>query len=71
LKNQSKLLKVGYIAFRIKILGALSLGDVRKKSTIPFLLPAQSYYLETYGLQITDNGYPIACIFTGFSKARV
>ncbi|MFH1147718.1 MAG: hypothetical protein V1736_08425 [Pseudomonadota bacterium] len=35
------------IDFQIKLLGALSVGDVRA-GTIPSLLPSQKHYLKVY-----------------------
>ncbi|MFH1147835.1 MAG: hypothetical protein V1736_09030 [Pseudomonadota bacterium] len=35
------------IDFQIKLLGALSVGDVRT-GTIPSLLPSQKHYLKVY-----------------------
>ncbi len=37
----------GHIGFQIKLLGALSVGDVRT-GTIPSLLPSQKHYLKVY-----------------------
>ncbi|MFH1147367.1 MAG: hypothetical protein V1736_06630 [Pseudomonadota bacterium] len=38
-----------FIDFQIKLLGALSVGDVRT-GTIPSLLPSQKHYLKVYSL---------------------
>ncbi|MFH1148067.1 MAG: hypothetical protein V1736_10230 [Pseudomonadota bacterium] len=35
--------------FQIKLLGALSVGDVRT-GTIPSLLPSQKHYLKVYSI---------------------
>ncbi|MFH1146781.1 MAG: hypothetical protein V1736_03655 [Pseudomonadota bacterium] len=37
------------IDFHIKLLGALSVGDVRT-GTIPSLLPSQKHYLKVYNI---------------------
>ncbi|MFH1148685.1 MAG: hypothetical protein V1736_13405 [Pseudomonadota bacterium] len=37
------------IDFQIKLLGALSVGDVRT-GTIPSLLPSQKHYLKVYSI---------------------
>ncbi|MFH1147014.1 MAG: hypothetical protein V1736_04830 [Pseudomonadota bacterium] len=44
------------IDFQIKLLGALSVGDVRT-GTIPSLLPSQKHYLKVYSIfQIPEYG---------------
>ncbi|MFH1148574.1 MAG: hypothetical protein V1736_12825 [Pseudomonadota bacterium] len=40
-----------YIDFQIKLLGALSVGDVRT-GTIPSLLPSQKHYLKVYSSKL-------------------
>ena len=49
------------IAFNIKVLDALSVGDGRKKP-IPSLLPSQHHYLKSYTIHIknisTDDNKP-------------
>ncbi|MFZ3047309.1 MAG: hypothetical protein WA151_15485, partial [Desulfatirhabdiaceae bacterium] len=47
LKSHANFALVYSIAFQIKILGALSVGDGRKRS-IPSLLPSQNHYLKRY-----------------------
>ncbi|MFH1147914.1 MAG: hypothetical protein V1736_09445 [Pseudomonadota bacterium] len=37
-----------FIDFQIKLLGALSVGDLQT-GTIPSLLPSQKHYLKVYG----------------------
>jgi len=44
---QNRSLFVFAIAFKIKILDALSVGDGRKRP-IPSLLPSQNHYLKSY-----------------------
>jgi hypothetical protein len=44
------------IAFQIKILGALSVGD-GLKWPIPSLLPSQNHYLESYRYDIFVNDH--------------
>jgi len=42
------------IAFKIKILGALSVGDGQKRP-IPYLLPSQNHYLESYNTPVKEG----------------
>ncbi|MFH1146727.1 MAG: hypothetical protein V1736_03370 [Pseudomonadota bacterium] len=46
---------MGSIDFQIKLLGALSVGDVRT-GTIPSLLPSQKHYLKVYKYSSTQMG---------------
>ncbi|MFH1147403.1 MAG: hypothetical protein V1736_06815 [Pseudomonadota bacterium] len=50
------------IDFQIKLLGALSVGDVRT-GTIPSLLPSQKHYLKVYRVFLHQVKYSDGVIF--------
>ncbi|MFH1146100.1 MAG: hypothetical protein V1736_00140 [Pseudomonadota bacterium] len=54
------------IDFQIKLLGALSVGDVRT-GTIPSLLPSQKHYLKVYILSASGERFARQNLRVGYA----